>query len=379
MDDQELTARAGSAVGNLALAIIVPTFNEAANVRALVDKLDTALIDIAWEAIFVDDDSPDGTAALVRQISLTDPRVRVIRRIGRRGLSTAVIEGMLATVAPAIAVIDGDMQHDERILPTMLETLHREQADMVVGSRYVDGGGTGDWDSNRVTISRFATWLGQRTVGVALSDPMSGFFMIRREVVEETVHDLSGVGFKILLDILASSQRAMKVLELPYEFRIRTAGQSKLDSAAMIDFGTLLLDKTVGRYVPVKFLVFSAIGGMGLLVHLLVLFIVHQQAGISFVTAQISATVTAMTFNYVLNNELTYRDRRQRGWQMLRGWVSFALACSVGAVANVGVAVYAYQAIGGEAFGWIWSAVAGVLVGAVWNYAVTAVYTWGNR
>jgi dolichol-phosphate mannosyltransferase len=366
--------------GPLRLAVVIPTFNEAANVAEVVRRLDAALRGVAWEAIFVDDDSPDGTAARVRDLGAADRRVRCLRRVGRRGLSTACIEGVMATAAPVVAVMDGDLQHDERILPRMLAAIEDGDADVVVGSRYVEGGGVGDWSARRARMSDLASRLGRAATGVTLSDPMSGFFMLRRDAFEEAAHDLSGVGFKILLDFLTSAPAGLRIREEPYVFRSRVAGESKLDSAIALEFLTLLLAKTVGRYVPVKFIVFSAVGAIGLVVHLAALFLGHKLGGLDFGAAQTVATLTAMTFNFFLNNALTYRDRRLRGWGLLRGWISFSLACSVGAVANIGIAVYAFENYArGAALDWVWSAAAGVLVGAVWNYAVTAVYTWGRR
>jgi dolichol-phosphate mannosyltransferase len=361
------------------LAIVAPTFNEAANVEEFVRRLDAALPGVAWEVVFVDDDSPDGTAARVRAMAARDARVRCVQRIGRRGLSSACIEGALATAAPVIAVMDADLQHDERILPAMLDAIRAGGAEVAVGSRYVEGGGIGDWDARRAAISRVSTRLGRLATGVTLADPMSGFFMLRRETFEEVARGLSGVGFKILLDILASAPRPLRVAEIPFVFRPRIAGESKLDGAAAVEYAALLLDKTVGRYVPVKFVMFSAIGGVGLVVHLFALFLLHVWGGLGFGAGQTAATLTAMTFNFFVNNAVTYRDRRLRGWGLLRGWLSFALACSVGAVANIGVAVWAFQRLEGGALDWAWSAAAGVAVGAVWNYAVTAVYTWGRK
>lgn len=361
------------------LSIIVPTFNEADNIEELVRRIDGALPDRSWEVVFVDDNSTDGTHEVVRKLALRDRRVRVVRRIGRRGLSSACVEGMLSTSAPVLAVMDADMQHDERILPQLLEKINEGGHDLVVGSRYVSGGGIGDWDERRAAISRFSNALAQRVTKVQLADPMSGFFMLRREVLDEVVDDLSGVGFKLLLDILASSSRPLDCAEVPYTFRTREAGESKLDNSVALDFAVMLLEKTVGRYVPVKFIMFSLVGATGLVVHLLALTLSYQLFGIEFAVAQTVATVTAITFNFFLNNVFTFRDRRLKGWGLLSGWVSFALACSVGAVANIGVAVYLFELYEGTiSLLWIWSAVAGVLVGAVWNYAVTAMYTWGG-
>lgn len=361
----------------LDLAIVIPTFNEKANVPVLVAKLDQALVGINWEAIFVDDDSPDGTADAVRELARIDRRVRVIQRIGRRGLATACIEGMCATAAPAVAVIDGDLQHDETILPQMLAALRRDPTlDIVVGSRFVAGGGTGEWDRDRVAKSAFATKLSQRVLNVGLSDPMSGFFMIRTAVLRSVAPKLAGIGFKILLDIMAAGDRPLRFAELPYVFRTRSVGESKLDHVVALEYLIALYDRKFGKVVPVRFAMFSAIGVIGVGIHMGVLSLLYLGLGAAFLAGQIVATVAAMTFNYLLNNALTYRDRRLRGWrQMLDGWVSFCLVCSVGAVANVGVAAFLYDFQHGA---WAMPALAGVLVGAVWNYALSSRFVWGR-
>ena len=354
------------------LSVIVPTFNERANVVELMQRLRNSLKGHSWEVIFVDDDSPDGTAQLVREVGQHDHRVRCIQRIGRRGLSSACIEGMLASSAPYLAVIDGDLQHDETLLPHMLQGLKQDQADIVIGTRYAAGGGVGDWNQSRAAISFFATWLSRLVLKADLSDPMSGFFMLRREVMERSVRKLSGIGFKILVDLFASSPCPPRFTEIPYEFRTRKAGESKLAAQAAWDYVMLLLDKLIGHIIPVRFVVFSLVGGFGILIHLLVLALVFNQLGLGFVTSQSIATIVAMTSNFALNNILTYRDMRLKGWQWLRGWASFTIACSVGALANVGIASYLFI----QDTTWVLAALAGILVGAVWNYAVTKVYTW---
>lgn len=358
----------------LRVSIVVPTFNEAGNVRELLRRLEAALGPAGWEVLFVDDDSPDGTADAVRELARVDPRVRCLQRIGRRGLSSACIEGMLAASAPTIAVMDADLQHDETVLPAMLAEIERG-ADLVVGTRYAPGGSTGGWSDRRLGISRLATRLGRRVARHQVSDPMSGFFMLRRSVLTSTVRDLSGLGFKILLDILASARSPLRIAEVPYHFRPRFAGASKLDEAAVWDFAMLLADKTIGRFVPVRLVAFSFIGGLGILVHMAALVALREGLGTGFVAAQSGGIVAAMVFNFTLNNLLTFRDRRLTGWRWVKGLVSFMLACSVGALANVGVAAYLFA---GRAQ-WILAALAGVLVGAVWNYAVTQFYTWGQR
>ena len=356
-------------------SVIVPTFNESANVAEVVRRLEACLEDQAWEVIFVDDDSPDDTSDRIREIARHNPRVRCIQRIGRRGLSSACVEGLMASSAPYLAVMDADCQHDETLLPEMLEALKVGDADVVVGSRYVDGGGIGAWNSSRAKMSRLATSLSRAVVKQDLSDPMSGFFALRREVLNPSVRSLSNLGFKILLDLVASSPRNLRIRELPYTFRTRHAGESKLDSQVMWEYAMLLADKLIGNIIPVRFLAFALVGLVGVAIHFAVLALTFRLLTVSFTVSQTIAAVVAMTSNFTLNNALTYRDRRLKGWRWLRGWVLFMLACSLGALANIGIASYLF----GRDTVWALSALAGIVVGAVWNYALTATYTWTKR
>lgn len=353
-------------------SIIIPTFNERGNVTEVVNRLDACLKGMAWEAIFVDDDSPDGTAACIREIARQDQRVRCLQRIGRRGLSSACVEGMLATSSPYLAVIDGDCQHDETVLPRMFDLLQSGQADVVVGTRYSQGGGIGSWDASRARMSRFATRLSRAVIKQNLSDPMSGFFALRRETMELAVRNLSSIGFKILLDLVASSPMPLRVKEVPYEFRIRRVGESKLDSQAVWGYLMLLADKLLGSFVPVRFVSFALIGVIGVFVHFAVLVALFRAMSLPFGFSQAGAAAVAMTSNFAFNNVLTYRDMRLRGWCWLKGLISFTLACSVGFLANVGVASYLFN----RHAVWALSALAGIVVGAVWNYVMTASYTW---
>jgi dolichol-phosphate mannosyltransferase len=354
------------------LTVVIPTLNERDNVVPLLKLLDAALFGIAWEVIFVDDDSQDGTADHIRAIGKFDRRVRCLQRIGRRGLSTACIEGALASATPYIAVMDADLQHDEALLPSMLECLRGGDCDLVVGSRYVAGGGLGDLSAGRAQISGMATRLSRLVYRSELADPMSGFFMLRRELLEDTVRRLSGQGFKILLDILASSPRAVRITELPYTFRQRRHGESKLDTLVAWEYMMLIADKSIGHLIPVRFALFALIGGLGLVVHLAVLWTSLKVVDTAFTTAQTTAAVVAMTSNFFLNNLFTYRDQRLKGWRLLRGLLSFYLICAVGAVANVGIATYAFAA---HQTWWV-AGIAGVIVGSVWNYAVSSIFTW---
>lgn len=358
------------------LAVIVPTFNERTNIGELLRRLCAVLEGVAFEIVVVDDDSPDGTAELVRELAAQDPRLRCLVRIGRRGLASACIEGMLSTSAPYLAVIDADLQHDERLLLQMLEILRSGQADLVVASRYLEGPEVAGWAEERRLLSRVGTVLARMWPRLrTLHDPLSGFFAITRTAFEATARRLSGLGFKLLLDILLSAPVPLRIKELPYRFSPRQWGASKLDARVAVEFVLLLIDKILGGRIPPRFVLFAAVGGLGVLVHLGTLVILHEYLAVAFLRAHTLATFVAMTFNFAVNNALTYRDRRLRGVAWLRGWLSFLFICSLGALANVGIAAVVFAR--GES--WPVAALAGILVGAVWNYAVTSVFTWGDR
>jgi dolichol-phosphate mannosyltransferase len=345
------------------LTLVIPTLNERDNIRPLVDLLDEVLDTVSWEVIFVDDDSSDATAERIRKIGHRDRRVRCLQRIGRRGLTTACIEGALAASSPYIAVMDADMQHDEKLLPQMLAILKSEPLDLVVGSRYLAGGGFSGLDATSANISAVAARLSRIICKAEIADPMSGFFMLRREVLEGLLRRLSGQGFKILLDILASSPRPLRFRELPYEFRERQRGESKLDALVTWEYMMLIADKLIGHIVPVRFALFALVGGIGLCIHMAVLWFALTVAGAAFNPAQASAAVMAMTSNFFVNNLFTYRDRRLRGFALVRGLFTFYAICALGAVANVGIAGYIF--FRNEA--WWLAGLAGVVVGSVWT------------
>ena len=359
----------------LELTVVVPTFNEAANIDELVSRLDRVLQGIEWEVVFVDDDSPDGTAEHIKRRYACHPRVRCIHRIQRRGLSSACVEGMLSTCAPYLAVMDADLQHDETRLPVMLQALKQVGCELVVGTRYMEGGGVGQWDESRQLSSRFATWLSQRLLGVTLKDPMSGFFMLRREAFMAAVHNLSSMGFKILLDIVVSSPRKLSFTEIPFTFGLRHAGESKLDARVAWDYLLMLADKSLGRYLPTALISFGAVGSLGVMVHLFVLFLTLKLLEWPFTESQAAAVLLAMAFNFHLNNLLTYRDKQLHGWMWCWGLVKFMAACGLGALANVGVASWFHTSGGG----WLWSGLAGILVGLMWNFSATAIFVWPQR
>ncbi|WP_055048190.1 glycosyltransferase [Devosia sp. A16] len=361
------------------LAVIVPSYNERDNVALLYDKVTAALGNTPFEFIVVDDNSPDGTSEVVREMARRHQNVRGIHRLGRRGLSSAVVEGILASAAPYFAVIDADLQHDEAILPQMLEKAIAGDH-IVVGTRYSGDGSVGEGLSRtREAGSRFATRLSSLVTGKSLSDPMSGFFLMRRSVFDEIAPSLSDDGFKILLDIIVSAGRArarqgkeLRIGEVPYTFRPRHAGESKMSSLVVVQFLGLIVSKLSGGLLPTTFLLFALVGGLGVVVHMGTLWFTHEVLAFNFVWSQVAATLLAMTFNFMLNNELTYANKKLRGWRYLTGMLTFYAVCSIGALANVSVASWIY-AFDGQFYV---AGLLGVLMSVVFNYSVTKVFTW---
>jgi dolichol-phosphate mannosyltransferase len=362
--------------GTPTLTVVVPCYNERPNVAPLIARLDATLYGINWEVVFVDDNSPDGTTAEVRRIAQTDPRVRCIRRIGRRGLSSAVIEGALSSSAQFVAVIDGDLQHDETRLPDMLAALQSGNYDLAVGSRHLAGGDdSGLANRWRHALSDGGIRLAQMFLPIRLSDPLSGFFMLPRPLFEQLAANLTGQGFKILLDLALSSPAPLRVIEVPCVFHERVAGQSKLDALVLMQFAGLLLDKVFGGLLPLRFISFALVGALGVVVHLAVLTAGLKLAWLNFETAQAAATVVAMVFNFQLNNEITYRDQRLRGPRLWRGLLLFMVVCGVGAIANIGIAKALYE----NNTSWSIAGAIGAVIGVVWNYAVSATLVWRSR
>ncbi len=356
------------------LSVVIPTYNERGNVAELIRRLDRTLTGVAWEAIFVDDNSPDGTADALKAISRSDPRVRCIRRVGRRGLAGACIEGILSSSAAYVAVMDADLQHDETVLPAMLAKLQSGQFDLVAATRYVDGGDASSFSASRGKISRLATKITQRVLGTELSDPMSGFFMMRRASFDEMAPRLSPVGFKILLDIATASE-GLRITEQAYSFGERFDGESKFSMQVGLEFLGLLLSKLSNGLLDPRFIFFAIVGATGIAVNLLVLNLALIAWPLSFQFAKTIATGFAMTSNFILNNSLTYRDRRLKGLGLLRGFIGFCLFGAIGAFTDIGLAnqLYAHHEL------WWVAGLAGSIVGVLWNYAMSSMFIWRTR
>jgi dolichol-phosphate mannosyltransferase len=357
------------------LTVIIPTLNERDNVVVLVDRLHACLKGIDWEAIFVDDDSTDGTLDALHRLARSDERIRYIRRVGRRGLSSACIEGMAASSAPFMAVMDADLQHDEGLLPKMLEKLRTGQFELAIGSRYNEGKISDDWSPMRRWMSRIGTRLGQIILRTRVSDPLSGLFMLTRDLFERAIHKISGKGFKILLDIVTSVGGDVRYVELPFVFGTRHAGKSKLDTLVIWEYAVLLLDKSIGRILPLRFVMFVGVGALGAMMHLGILWLFLKPFSMGFVVGQSVATFVAIGLNFILNNIFTYRDDRLKGWAVLRGLLFFYLICAFGAFVNVRVAILLFE----YHIPWWIAGLLGAVVGAVWNYAVSSVFVWRRK
>jgi dolichol-phosphate mannosyltransferase len=354
------------------LAIVVPTLNEVQNIDPLIARLDTVLLGIDWELIFVDDDSGDGTGEHVRMVSRSRPEIRLIQRFGRNGLASACVEGMLATSAPYVAVMDADLQHDESILPQMFRALRSEPLDVVVGSRHLEEGGTASMSHYRGMLSQLGARISSAVCRCELSDPMSGYFILTRSFLSLVVRRLSGVGFKILVDMLASSPRPVRLKEVPYKFRKRLHGESKLDINAGLEYFLLVADKLCGDIAPPRYVGYVVVGSFGLVLYLALVRLAYRGFGLTLIDAQFTAAFAAIIFKFLVNNVTTYRDLRLRGWGLVVGFIAYCAACAFGAVANVGVA----QLLTGKGLPWYVAAAFGLMIGSVWDYGVTAVLTW---
>ncbi|WP_263408166.1 glycosyltransferase [Terriglobus tenax] len=352
------------------LAVILPTYNERANIAEAIRRTQAVLGNTPHEIIVVDDNSPDGTADIVRQLGRQDTRIRILHRIGRRGLSSAIIEGMMASTAPMLAVMDADMQHDEAALPRMIETMRRENLDIVIGTRNANGGSMGSFARPRVLISQLSARLSRSVCRCNVSDPMSGFFLVRDEFFRCAAPKLQTGGFKILLDLLASCEQTPRIGEVGYRFRTRVHGQSKLTLNVAGEYFFLLLNKLAGGRLCPRFALFALTGATGLATHFAILTALYLGLHWSFLTAQAAAAFVAMSTNFTVNNAL--QQSRLRGRRAWTGYMRFTTLCGLGAIFSVSYANYLHI----TRTPWSLAALAGIAIGSVWNYAMTQIFTW---
>lgn len=354
-----------------ALSVVICTLDESDCIGAVLRELREALAGLDYEVLVVDDSSDELTAGVVLAHAAGDRRVRLLRRYGARGLASAAIAGWEAARGGMLAIMDGDGQHDPHLLPKLVQDLVGSGADMAVASRYAAQGGSG-LSGRRHLVSRAGTLLTHAMLGVHSTDPLSGLFVMTRTWFERARPRLSGVGFKILVDLLASGRRRPQLVEVSTALRARHGGSSKLDSRVIVELAALLLEKRTGGMLSARFGLFAAVGSTGVAVHLGVLAVAKGPAGLPFWAAQGVATIAAMTSNFFLNNALTFRDRRLSGRALWPGLLTFYASCAGGAALS--------EAAGSVANGlnvpWMAAGIIGAAVASLWNYAAAKNATW---
>jgi dolichol-phosphate mannosyltransferase len=360
------------------ISIVFPTYNESKNLPLLLPAVAKAMAGKDYEVIIVDDNSPDETWKVAREIGEQDPHVRVLRRVGRRGLSSAVIEGFLAARGQTLVVADADGQHDLSLVPRLAEAAE-QNGGMAIGSRYTEGGSVGQWDERRHALSRLATRMALRLCKVQATDPMSGFFALRRSVFEEALPRLNPKGFKILLDLLVHVPSTTPVAELPFTFGLRTHGESKLSRRVQIEFLEYLYDVTAGRFVPLTFVQYGIVGTMGVVVNLAVYYLaeaafppIAEPRVLGLTLPFLAGVEAAILFNFLLNNALTFSHVRLRGMRAVLGFVGFTVLCLLGAIANYAVASYLYR----QGASQVLAISIGAFLGMLWNYTMGLQFIW---
>ena len=356
---------------NRAISVIVPTYNERDNVVPLVERIDSALCGYDYEIVFVDDDSGDGTAEMASSLSSRYP-VRVIVRRDERGLASAVVEGLKQVQGQMVAVIDADLQHPPEVLAEMAKALENG-AEIAVASRYVKGGSCQGWGLMRRIISKGAVFLSHvllpATRGV--KDPMSGFFMLDRRVVEDA--DLKPTGYKILLEILMMGH-FRSVAEVPYTFKTRARGESKLNARQQIDYLKHIYSLMRRKGELLRFGKFCLVGLSGVLVNMGLLWLLTEVAGLFYLLSAAIGIETSIVSNFTLNDIFTFHDRRSSGLKpLLRRLGKFNLVSLGGVGINLAVLWLLTEHLG---LHYLLSNMCGIAVATLWNYSVNTMWTW---
>jgi len=352
------------------LSVILPTYNERANIAPLVDRVERALDGTAHELLFIDD-STDGTDAEIADQARRCPQIVLVHRASRSGLATAIVEGVERARGDVLCVLDADLQHPPEVIPALLEALERTGADLVVASRSVPGGDYGEFPVARRLASRAATLLARGLLARArlVSDPMSGFFVVRADAVRGV--PLKPLGYKILLEILVRG-RLRRVAEVPYRFHARQAGATKLSMRQQWEYAIHLLRLVTVQPDDLRILRFCLVGGSGVLVNMGVLWALATR-GIHYVMAGAAATVAATTWNFVLNDAFTWRDQRSRSLQTkadryVRYWIV------TGASSALQLLLLFLLTTAGVPY--LLSNLIGVGTAAVWNFRLNNSWTW---
>ena len=356
------------------LTVVLPAYNERNNIDFLLQNLAKAdMHQQIKRVIYVDDDSPDGSSEYIKSLANAHFEVLCIHRIGRQGLSSAVVEGVMLADTEYVAVMDADGQHEPTDLMGMLNLALKDKIDFVVGSRFKAQDSLDNHTGLRHFISKKGNALCNFILKRELTDPLTGFFLFKRSIFLGAVRDMKPTGFKILLEFLYRIRsNNIEVVDYPIQFRTRHEGESKLDSRVLLEFIDQILGFLTKGLFPENLFGFLLVGASGLIVHLSLLYILLFPVGVNFELSQSLATLTSMISNFSLNNILTFRRNRLRGWRWVKGLLYFVVVCSIGATANVGAAAYLNNA--GES--WWLSGLMGILVGTIFNFALSRFFIW---
>ena len=359
------------------LSIVIPTYNEKNNISKILEKLKKSLKSSTYEIIFVDDNSPDGTSFEIKKFIKNSSKIQLIHRVGRRGLSGAIIEGIFAARSELVAVMDCDLQHDETKLRDMLELFSKDASlDIVIGSRFTADGeiSINAFSKMRKLGSKVTTFLIKKLLRIKSTDPLSGFFMVKKESFLKKSDKLQTQGFKVLADFLATSGKSIEIKEVGYSFKNRVAGESKMSFLTALELIGLVLSQILNGRVSIRFILFCMVGLSGIFVQLLITGLAMLLTN-QFPTSQTLGIIAAMTSNYFLNNIITFRERKLKSLDLIRGLFSFYLICSLGAFTNIAIATFVFN----FSSNWLISSVIGACIGAVWNFTLTSIFTWKSK
>ena len=355
------------------ISVVVPTYNEADNMAAIYEGLATVLAEKSWELIVVDDDSPDGTADAVRRLAKQHDNVRCVQRTQERGLCSAVHWGVQAAHGDYIVVMDGDLQHDPALIPAMIEALGKGD-DIVSGSRFLASARAVGLSSDlRNSLSLWGNRLVNLFLGTRLTDPLTGFFATSRPLFLRSIPRMQADGFKVFFDLLYRNRKAT-LKELAFDFRARQHGESKLQLYVFWLLMCDMISKLSGGLVPPRLVSFVGVGLIGSTVHFSLLY-ASLALGAVFWVAQTIATVTAMVFNFTINNILTYSTDRLRSGSFFKGLLLYSLIASFGIVANVSTAQLTHEHFKAHTF---LAASVGIVIDVIWRFVVSNRLIWGR-
>lgn len=344
------------------LSVIIPTFNEAENILKVINEVEDSLQGHDYEIIVVDDNSPDGTSDLVKKYSKSNSKVSCIKRTWKKGLSSAVVEGVALSSKEHICVMDGDGQHNPKDLSKFINEFENQEIDLVIGSRFIGKKNTEGLSSSRNELSRFGIKITNFFLKSPVTDPLSGFFMAKRQSLEGIRGSLYKDGFKILFDILMLD-KSLKFEEVAIDFRSRLKGESKLNISTLFNLAGQIFENLTQGLIPANFIVFAFVGTLGVVVHLASLNILLS-FGIEFILGNLCSTLLAMCSNYFLNNYITFHNIHKLFSERLKGLLKYCFANSFSILANIGVASQFYL----NDFSAFSSAMLGIMAGLILNY-----------